>query len=91
MVIIYAAAIQAGGKTVGDAQAGNRGASPAADMEDAARIVGIDCQVIQTRTVDAHNPVHDQFAASERDRLLIEGRVEVDRVLVIGVRERLTQ
>src|SRR6266550_3749085 len=91
VVIIYAAPIQAGSGTVDDAEAGNPRASSVAYMEDAARMVGIDCQVSRTRTVDAHNLVHDQFAASKRDRLSIERRVEVDRVLVMRIRERLTQ
>src|SRR5205814_9194818 len=89
VVIIYAAAIQAGRGTVDDAEAGNPRARSVAYMEDAARMVGIDSQLIGTRTVDAHNLVHDQFAASKRDRLSIERRVEVDRVLVMRIRERL--
>ena len=91
VVIIYAAPIQAGSGTVDDAEAGNPRARSVAYMEDAARMVGIDSQIIGTRTVDAHNLVHDQFAASKRDRLSIERRVEVDRVLVMRIRERLTQ
>ena len=91
VVIVYATAIQAGGGTVDDAQTGDPRASPFAHMEDAARMVSIDCQIIWTRTVDAHNFVHDQFAASKRDRLPLERRVEVNRVFVMGVRERLPQ
>ena len=54
-------------------------------------MVGVYCQHVGAGTVDGDIRGHKQFAAGEHDRLSVQRRIEVDRVAVIGVRDRLTQ
>ena len=55
--------------------------------EDAAGKVAINCQTRCTRATNGDTLVHEQFACGQSDGAC---NSEVDRIAVIGVRERLT-
>jgi hypothetical protein len=50
-------------------------------------MVAINCQVIRTGAVDADTLIHQQFAGRQSNGA---SDSEVDRVAVMGVRDRLT-
>ena len=73
---------------MGDVQAGDGGRNTAGHVEDAAGMVTINDQVIRTGTVEGDILVHEQFASRQSNGA---GDSEVDRVTVMGVRDRLSQ
>ena len=77
------------GVAIRNSQAGDGRGTPALDldMEDAAGMVAINCQVIRTGAVDADTLIDRQSAGRQSNRA---SDSEVDRVTVMGVRERLT-
>lgn len=93
MIIIDAAATIVGGRgrPVDDTQAGDGNVFARGNVKDAAGMVGVNGQAIGPRTADSDALVHEQFAAGQRDCLAVQRRIEVNRIAVECVRNRLAQ
>ena len=89
MVVVDAAA--ALGEAICDGETGNGNGFTRTDVKHAAGGVAIHRKVRRAEAADGDTLIHRQFAAGQCDRLSIKRRIEIDRVAIISVGQRLAQ